>query len=103
MKNITTADGARIKVEEGTDDATIALLKTAPVVKFSEFVYTGNSRNGHNSGNYEDLERFFVEAGLAIQDDDLTMLIDDIHETTGVASLVHRGKRLRYQDRKSVV
>lgn len=96
MRRITTSAGDTISVEPDTDEATIAILKAAPVTRFSEFVYTGNSSNGQNNGNYEDLEMFFRSSGLTIKDDDLSELIYNLERISGVTSLRHRGKTIRY-------
>ncbi len=96
MRRITTNAGDAISIEADTDQATIAILKAAPVTSFSEFVYTGNSPNGSNNGNYDDLEAFFKGAGLTIKDDDLDYLIYNLERISGVTSLQHRGKTLRY-------
>lgn len=105
MKRITTNAGDQISVEADTDAATIAILKAAPVTRFSEFVYTGNSSNGQNSGNYEDLEAFFRASGLTIlteQDaecgevDDIDVLRYNLERRTGISAIRHRGKTIRY-------
>lgn len=96
MRTIRTNDGSLIKVEADTDDATIAILKAAPVTAFSEFVYTGNSSRGENNGNYDDLEAFFLNSGLKIEDDDLNILIWNMERVTGCTALQHRGKTIRY-------
>lgn len=114
MRKIRTNDGSTISVEADTDERTIAILKAAPVTNFQEFVYTGNHPAGQNSGNYEDLERFFTGSGLKIVGDDLDILIYNIERMTGISALRHRGKTIRYhvqarkgeghgEDRKSVV
>lgn len=105
MKRITTNAGDTISIEADTDAATIAILKAAPVTRFSEFVYTGNSSAGQNSGNYEDLEAFFRAAGLVILSesddeigpiDDVDVLIYNLERQTGISAIRHRGKTMRY-------
>jgi hypothetical protein len=66
-------------------------------VLFSEYHYTGNSPNGTNNGNYDELERWFIAAGLTIKDDDLAMLMDNLEPYGGVHSLTHRGKTIHYR------
>lgn len=93
---ITTADGSIIEVADGTDAATIAALKAAPVCRFSEFVYTGNSSSGQNSGNYEELERLFTSAGLDLVDDDFSVIMHELERGGGLAMLKWHGKTVRY-------
>jgi hypothetical protein len=95
MQRIAT-DYGTISVEADTGPDEIAILKQVKPCSFSEFCYTGNSRAGRNSSNYDDLEAWFVAAGLTIKDDDLAFLIHDLERTSGVTALEHRGKTLRY-------
>ena len=64
--------------------------------RFQEFHYTGNHPRGENSGNYDDMEVWLKAAGLTIVNDDLSMLLHAMAMPTGVATLTHRGKVLRY-------
>jgi uncharacterized protein YeaC (DUF1315 family) len=63
MRRIRTNAGADIGVEADTDERTIAILKSAPVYEYSEFVYTGNHPNGDNHDNGQQ-EAFVRAAGL---------------------------------------
>ena len=97
MIQITTDDGSRISVEADADQVTIAILKAVSVCRFSEWHYTGNSPNGDNTGNYDDLEAWFRAAGLTIKDDDFSWLHYSMPEgVTGVDTLAHRGKTIRF-------
>lgn len=101
MKHIKIGNGETIGIEDGTDERTIEILKAATPCVFTEFVYTGNSSQGRNSGNYEDVEAWLKAAGLEIvegegDDDDLSILLYSLEKTTGIHALEHRGKRLRY-------
>lgn len=96
MRRIRTNDGETISIEADTDERTIAILKSAPVVRFSEFVYTGSHPRGENNGNYADMESFLLGSGLTLMDDDLTFLLYDIERVSGITALVHRGKTMRY-------
>ena len=94
--SIKTNDGATISVDAGTSAADIATLRAAKACRFREFHYTGNHPRGENSGNYEDIEAWLRESGLTIKDDDLSILLYSMDQTTGIEALTHRGKTLRY-------
>lgn len=94
--SIKTNDGATISVDAGTSAADIATLKAAAPCRFQEFHYTGNHPNGENSGNYEDVEVWLQAAGLTLKDDDFSDLLYSMGEITGIETLRHRGKTLRY-------
>ena len=96
MQSIKTNDGATISVDAGTSAADIATLKAAAPCRFQEFHYTGNHPNGENSGNYEDVEAWLQAAGLTLKDDDLSILLYSMDQTTGIETLKHRNKTLRY-------
>jgi len=102
MQSVTTNAGAIIKVEDGTEDSIIAILKAAPTLLFTEFVYTGNSPNGENRGNYDDLETWLRSSGLDIEPDDgihendISIVIWNLEKTTGTARIIHNGKTLTY-------
>jgi hypothetical protein len=103
MKQITTNDGSRIYVEDDVSDEIINILKQAPVLKFQEFHYTGNSSKGQNSGNYEELEEWIRSTGLDIWevgengfDRDIDWLMYNLDGTTGINKLSHRGKTVYY-------
>lgn len=70
---------------------------TTKEVLFSEYHYTGNSPNGQNLGNYDELEQWFVDAGLMLKNDDFTFLSYNLETQTGEYSLTHRGKTIRYR------
>lgn len=96
MQTIRARDGATIAVAPNTSAEEIAILKVAVACAFSEFVYIGNSSQGTNKGNYDDLESWLRDCGLTIKNDDLSILIWKIEKVAGVAVLTHRGKTLRY-------
>ena len=102
MQKLRTYDNAVIWVENATDAATRAALKGALAMIFSEYGYTGNSAAGTNS-NYEDLAPWLHASGLQLIEDtdteeepDLPFLLLNLEKTTGIATLSHRGKTLRY-------
>lgn len=72
-------------------------IQTANEVMFSEYHYTGNSPNGQNIGNYDELEQWFKDAGLTLRDDDFTYLSYNLEIVKGEYSLTHRGKTIRYR------
>ena len=96
MQSIKTNDGATIAVNAGTSAADIATLKAAKACRFREFHYTGNHPNGENHGNYDDIESWLRESGLTLKNDDLSILLYSMDQTTGIETLTHRGKTLRY-------
>lgn len=98
-KTIVTDDGSRIRIEDNVDNTTVAILKSAPFVRFREWHYTGNSLNGSNNANWEDLEAWLIHSGLTLVDvdDDFSMVCFELSgHGSGVHQLEHRGKRLRY-------
>lgn len=97
MNTITTEYGD-IRVHEDTDEATIAILKTATPFFFAEFVHTGNSSSGKNSGNYEEFIAWLESAGIPIQKGDDEPIIDDLlrGQVTGIWHFQHRGVKLVY-------
>ena len=94
--SIKTNDGEMISVDAKTSAADIATLKVAAPCRFQEFHYTGNHPRGENSGNYEDVESWLWESGLTLKNDDLSILLYSMGEITGIETLTHRGKTLRY-------
>jgi hypothetical protein len=71
--------------------------KTANEVMFSEYHYLGNSPNGQNLGNYDELEQWFVNAGLTLKEDDFTFLAYSLETSKGDYTLNHRGVTIRYR------
>lgn len=61
---ITTKDGSKISVPDGTPEDTIEVLKRAEVHRHSEWHYTGNHPNGQNIINYHGKEELIKALGL---------------------------------------
>jgi hypothetical protein len=103
MQTLHTNDGAMIEIEAGTDEATIAILKVAPVFVLGGFAYTGNHAEGRDSSNDEELIAWLRAAGLQLVEDtdedaepDGPWLVLHMEKVSGIAEVRHRGKALRY-------
>jgi len=65
-------------------------------VRFSKFVYTGNSSQGQNSGNYDEVERWAREAGLLLTDANLDAFWEMLELIPGTHTLTLGSETLRY-------